>query len=110
MNLYVDDDSAKAKLITFLRQVGNRVLVPAECGTIGTSEARHFEYATRNGLVLLTQSVDDGTLDDAVSILRLYLWSARENPAFAEIRVQHKLPLAAPVKELVESLGFSDDM
>ena len=56
------------------------------------------------------QSVDEGTLDDAVSILRLYLWSARENPTFAEIQVKHKLPLAAPVKELVESLGFSDDL
>lgn len=50
MNLYLDDDSAKAKLITFLRQAGNRVLIPVECGTIGTSDARYFEYATRNAL------------------------------------------------------------
>ena len=59
MNLYLDDDSAKAKLITFLRQAGNRVFIPAECGTIGTSDARHFEYATRNGLALLTRNYDD---------------------------------------------------
>ena len=32
---------------------------PAECGTLGASDARHFEYATRNSLVLITRNYDD---------------------------------------------------
>ena len=59
MNLYLDDDSAKTRLIALLRQAGNSVLNPAECGTRGASDARHFEYATRNGLVLLTRNYAD---------------------------------------------------
>ena len=59
MNLYLDDDSAKGKLVTFLRQAGHQVFIPVECETIGTSDARHFEYATRNGLVLLTRNYGD---------------------------------------------------
>ena len=59
MNLYLDDDSAKTRLIALLRQAGNLVSNPAECGTLGASDARHFEYATRNSLVLLTRNYDD---------------------------------------------------
>src|SRR5205809_1300294 len=59
MNLYLDDDSAKAGLIVLLRQTGHRALNPMECGTVGATDARHFEYATRNGLVLLTRNYDD---------------------------------------------------
>jgi len=44
MNLYLDDDSAKTRLIALLRQAGNLVSNPAECGTLGASDARHFEY------------------------------------------------------------------
>lgn len=59
MNLYFDDDSAKSKLVALLRQAGHRVSTPAECGMVGASDARHFEYATRNRLVLLTRNYDD---------------------------------------------------
>lgn len=45
MNLYLDDDSAKTKLVAILRRAGHRVWTPAECGMVGVSDARHFEYA-----------------------------------------------------------------
>ena len=59
MNLYLDDDSAKAHLVALLRQAGHRVRIPAEAGLAGASDARHFEYATQNRLVLLTRNYDD---------------------------------------------------
>jgi len=49
MNLYLDDDSAKTRLIALLRQAGNLVSNPAECGTLGASDARHFEYGLSRG-------------------------------------------------------------
>ena len=59
MNLYLDDDSAKTKLVVLLRQAGHRGWSPAECGMVGASDARPFEYATRNRLVLLTRNYED---------------------------------------------------
>ena len=43
MNLYLDDDSAKAKLLGLLRQAGHWVHGPVEAGTAGATDARHFE-------------------------------------------------------------------
>jgi len=34
------------------------------------------------------QSVDDATLDDSSYVLKLYLWSAQNNPDFATIQAQ----------------------
>ena len=59
MNIYLDDDSAKAKLLALLRQAGHQASSPAGCGMVGASGARHFEYATKNRLVLLTRNYDD---------------------------------------------------
>jgi predicted nuclease of predicted toxin-antitoxin system len=59
MNLYLDDDSAKSRLVTLLRQAGHNVLIPSDAGKQGTSDARHFEYATLNRHVLLTRNYDD---------------------------------------------------
>ena len=36
MNLYLDDDSAKAKLKALLRQAGHRVVIPADGATFLT--------------------------------------------------------------------------
>jgi hypothetical protein len=36
MNLYLDDDSAKTRLIALLRQAGNLVSNPAQCGTLAS--------------------------------------------------------------------------
>ena len=69
MNLYLDDDSAKGKLLALLRQAGHGAWSPAECGIVGASDARHFEYAARNHLVLLTRNYDDfAELHDVVHV------------------------------------------
>ena len=59
MNLYLDDDSAKAQLVLLLHKAGHRVLIPADADMAGSSDARHFEYATQQHRVLLTRNHDD---------------------------------------------------
>jgi hypothetical protein len=59
MNLYLDDDSAKASLVSLLRRVGHQVCIPADLGLTGVSDPRHFLSAVRNNLVLLTRNHDD---------------------------------------------------
>jgi predicted nuclease of predicted toxin-antitoxin system len=59
MNLYLDDDSAKASLVSLLRNVGHQVTIPASVGLAGASDPRHLMHAVQNGLVLLTKNHDD---------------------------------------------------
>ena len=59
MNVYLDDDSAKAHLVALLRQAGHRVQTPAEAEMAGSSDARHFEHAALHEFVLLTRNYDD---------------------------------------------------
>lgn len=59
MNLYLDDDSAKGSLAAKLRKAGHQVAIPAQSGTMGTSDPRHLIHTSRNGFVLLTRNHDD---------------------------------------------------
>ncbi|MSQ96227.1 MAG: hypothetical protein EXR98_16970 [Gemmataceae bacterium] len=59
MNLYVDDNTCKALLVTLLRKAGHQVTVPSNVGTAGVSDARHFLYAVTNALLVLTQDHND---------------------------------------------------
>jgi predicted nuclease of predicted toxin-antitoxin system len=59
MNLYLDDDSAKASLAGLLKRVGHQVVVPADTGLSGASDPRHFMHAVQQSLVLLTKNHDD---------------------------------------------------
>jgi predicted nuclease of predicted toxin-antitoxin system len=59
MNLYVDDNMNKALLVTLLRKAGHQVTVPADVGTAGVSDARHFVHAVTNALLVLTQDHRD---------------------------------------------------
>jgi len=59
MNLYLDDDSAKGALVARLRKTGHQVVVPADAFLSGAADPRHFLYAVRHGLVLLTKNHDD---------------------------------------------------
>ena len=57
MNLYVDDNTCKALLVTLLRKAGHQVTVPFDVGTAGTSDARHLVYAvTHEDLHLVVQA------------------------------------------------------
>src|SRR5947199_4677079 len=59
MNLYLDDDSAKASLVKLLRSVGHQVTIPADAGLAGAPDPRHLMYAVQHDLVLLTKNHDD---------------------------------------------------
>jgi hypothetical protein len=59
MNLYLDDDSAKASLVRLLRKVGHQVVIPLDAGISGEWDARHLMRAVKHGLVLLTKNHDD---------------------------------------------------
>jgi predicted nuclease of predicted toxin-antitoxin system len=59
MNLYLDDDSAKAALVARLRKAGHLAVVPADAGLAGASDQRHLLHAVENALVLLTRNHDD---------------------------------------------------
>jgi hypothetical protein len=59
MNLYLDDDSASARLATALRNVGHTAAVPADFGIAGVSDPRHLICAIQNDLILLTRNYRD---------------------------------------------------
>ena len=59
MNLYLDDDSAKASLVRLLRAAGHQVVIPADVGLAGASDSRHLRHTVRQNQVLLTRNHDD---------------------------------------------------
>lgn len=59
MNLYLDDDSAKASLVKLLQRAGHQVVVPVDAGLAGVSDPRHLTYTAQHDLVLLTKNHDD---------------------------------------------------
>jgi hypothetical protein len=59
MNLYLDDDSAKASLANLLRKAGHQVTVPADAGISGVSDPRHMIYCVVQNQVLITRNHDD---------------------------------------------------
>ena len=59
MNLYLDDDSAKASLVKLLKKVGHQVAIPADAGLSGVSDPRHLMHTVQNNWVLLTKNHDD---------------------------------------------------
>jgi predicted nuclease of predicted toxin-antitoxin system len=59
MNLYLDDDSAKASLVRLLRKAGHQVTMPADASLVGVSDPRHLIFSARQDLVLLTRNHDD---------------------------------------------------
>jgi predicted nuclease of predicted toxin-antitoxin system len=59
MNLYLDDDSAKAALVRLLNKAGHQVAIPVDAGLYGASDPRHLMYTVQNNRVLLTRNHDD---------------------------------------------------
>jgi hypothetical protein len=45
MNLYLDDDSAKAALVARLRKSGHQVVAPADALLSGAADPRHLLHA-----------------------------------------------------------------
>jgi predicted nuclease of predicted toxin-antitoxin system len=59
MNIYLDDNSAKASLANLLRRAGHQVTLPADLGLAGATDPRHLASCAGQGLVLLTRDYDD---------------------------------------------------
>jgi predicted nuclease of predicted toxin-antitoxin system len=59
MNLYLDDNCAKASLVGLLRRAGHQVALPASCGLAGASDPRHLAACASQRQVLLTRDHDD---------------------------------------------------
>lgn len=59
MNLYVDDNLAKAELVGMLAGAGHQVILPADAALGGKSDSQHFEYAIRSQLIVLTADRSD---------------------------------------------------
>lgn len=54
MNIYLDDNRTDKSLTGLLRKVGHLVVIPADAGLSGRSDACHLEYAIRHRLAVLT--------------------------------------------------------
>lgn len=59
MNLYLDDNTAKASLVNLLRRAGHQVTMPSDQGLAGTTDPRHLAACVGPGRVLLTRDHDD---------------------------------------------------
>lgn len=59
MNLYLDDDMAKALLVARPRRAGHQVVVPADVNLSGVWDPGHLLHAVQNGLVLFSKNHDD---------------------------------------------------
>jgi len=59
MKIYLDDDSADPLLARLLVGEGHDVVIPADAGTAGQKDPRHFMYAIREGMVVLTGNHED---------------------------------------------------
>ncbi len=59
MNLYLDDNSAKASLVNLLRRLGHQVALPGDLGLAAASDPRHLASCAGGSQVLLTRDHDD---------------------------------------------------
>jgi predicted nuclease of predicted toxin-antitoxin system len=59
MRLYLDEDTAAALLVQFLRRAGHDVQVPAGSGLAGEWDPVQLTYAIRENRILLTRNYED---------------------------------------------------
>lgn len=59
MKLYLDDNLASASLASHLRKAGHTVVLPADVGTSGYSDAQHLAQAATTTNVSLTGDHED---------------------------------------------------
>ncbi len=84
MNLYLDDDSAKASLVRLLKKAGHQVSVPADAGNAGVSDPRHLIYTAGHNLVLLTRNHDD--FEDLHSLVQV---TGGKHPGLLVVRLDN---------------------
>jgi predicted nuclease of predicted toxin-antitoxin system len=59
MRLYVDDHLTDRRVVAQLQRTGHTVVLPAEVGHTGASDAQYFAQAIRHAAALLTRNYKD---------------------------------------------------
>jgi len=100
MNLYVDDNTSKALLVTLLRKAGHQVTVPSDVGTMGVSDARHFLYTLTHDLVVLTKDHND--FEDLHFVVQA---SHGQHPGILAIRLDNDASRDMKDRDIVRAIG-----
>ena len=100
MNLYVDDNTCKALLVTLLRKAGHQVTVPFDVGTAGTSDARHLVYAVTHALLVLT--MDHNDFEDLHLVVQATLG---QHPGILAIRLDNDTSRDMKDRDIVRAIG-----
>jgi predicted nuclease of predicted toxin-antitoxin system len=59
MKLYLDEDTASARLVRMLRKAGHDAQVPRDVGMIGKEDSVHLAHAVRQQRILLSHNYSD---------------------------------------------------
>ncbi len=100
MNLYVDDNMNKALLVTLLRKAGHQVTLPADVGTAGATDARHFVHAVTNALLILTKDHDD--FEDLHLVVQV---TKGQYPGILAIRQENDARRDMKDRDIVRAIG-----
>ena len=100
MNLYLDDNTCKALLVAMLRKAGQIVVIPADVGCAGASDARHFLHAINTDMVSLTKDHEDFLeLHDVVQAAH------GQHPGIIAIRSDNDAKRDMKDRDIVRALG-----
>jgi predicted nuclease of predicted toxin-antitoxin system len=100
MNLYVDDNTCKALLVTLLRKAGHQVTVPADVGTAGAADARHLLYAVTHTLLVLTKDHND--FEDLHLVVQA---THGQHPGILAIRLDNDASRDMKDRDIVRAIG-----
>ena len=100
MNIYVDDNTCKALLVTLLRKAGHQVTVPSDVGTAGDSDARHLLYALTHALLVLTKDHND--FEDLHLVVQV---SSGQHSGMLAIRLDNDASRDMKDRDIVRAIG-----
>lgn len=100
MKVYLDENFTDRILAGQLRKAGHTVVQPADAGLRGASDARHFEYAIREGLILLTKDREDFR-----DLHQLVMTSGGSHPGVLVVAYENDAARDMKSKHIVAAIG-----
>ena len=100
MKIYLDDNLTGRTLAALLMNAGHTVVQPTAAGLAGASDARHLEYAIRNGLAVLTRDRDDFR-----ELHQLVLTAGGGHPGILVVRFDNDPTRDMKPKHIVAAIG-----
>jgi predicted nuclease of predicted toxin-antitoxin system len=100
MNLYVDDNTCKALLVTLLRKAGHQVTIPSDVGTAGVVDARHLLHAVTHALLVLTKDHND--FEDLHLVVQA---TQGQHPGILTIRLDNDASRDMKDRDIVRAIG-----